>query len=98
MASNEHIAHELTMLYLYNRYGTVVGGNFTNGHGSIHTFQFPDAMSSELLDVRTDEVGFLGVRKVEKMPSSSVADEYFKAIVEEYRSVYERILEMLNNS
>lgn len=96
MVSKEQLAHELTMLYLYNRYGNLLGGSFSNGHGSINTFRFPDASSSDHIAVEKKvKIGFLGLRTPGMMPSDVVAGEYFKEVVEEYRCAYKQILELL---
>ena len=46
MISKEQIAHDLTIVYLNNRYGIDVGGHISvfdgDGHGDVSTEKFPD--------------------------------------------------------
>ena len=99
MASNEHIAHELTMLYLYNRYGAWVSGRFSNGNGSIDNVRFPSVIDTEEVtsNVKKGIKEFLGIGNVDERSSEEVARENFGEIIAEYRQAYKLFLEMLNN-
>lgn len=97
MASNEHIAHELTMLYLYNRYGAWVTGDFSRGHGSINNVRFPSVIGTEKAtsNVTKGIKEFLGIGNVDERSSEEVARENFGELVAEYRQAYNIFLELL---
>jgi hypothetical protein len=70
MISKEQIAHELTMMYLYNRYGVDVSGNFTvtsydenrvGGSGSVETNHIPSTKEPKNTKVGTGQKGFFGI-------------------------------------
>ena len=95
MVSNEQIAHELTMLYLYNRYGAWVTGDFSRGYGSINNVRFPSVIDPNNVSIRRGKKGFLGTVSKEEMSSDEVARENFEEIVAEYRQAYNIFLELL---
>lgn len=100
MVSKEQIAHDLTMLYLYNRYGTIIHGSSTLNGGSVNTVHFPKVTDPKFTWVRKRAKGFLGNIGLEnevKVQSGFAADENFEELVEEYRCTYERFLEALDN-
>ena len=67
MISKEQLAHDLTMVYLNNRYGIDVDGHFSSsdgdGSGSVDTTKFPSAFEIKYKKVGTGERGFLGFEK-----------------------------------
>ena len=110
MISKEQIAHELTMVYLSNRYGVDVKGDFivnssssdqnitgVIGSGSVETNHFPKTKDPKFIKVRTGEKGFLGFEKKEMVQSGFLVDDIFSDMVDDYYSAYIRFLKLLED-
>ena len=100
MISKEQIAHDLTIVYLNNRYGINVEGyisvNDGDGHGDITTKTFPDISEINYIKVGTGEKGFLGLEKKVKVEDGYKADSIIDDMIKEYYQVFSRILSRLN--
>ena len=100
MISREQIAHDLTIVYLNNRYGINVEGyisvNDGDGHGDITTKTFPDISEINYIKVGTGEKGFLGLEKKVKVEDGYKADSIIDDMIKEYYQVFSRILSRLN--
>lgn len=104
MISKEQIAHDLTMVYLCNRYGIDVRGSFcvsgmsgssVTGDGEVVTDHFPSVDEPKYVKVKTDEKGIFGIEKTEKVQNGYVVDDIFKAMVEEYHQAYSYFCKLL---
>ena len=100
MISKEQIAHDLTIVYLNNRYGINVEGyisvNDGDGHGDITTKTFPDISEVNYIKVGTGEKGFLGLEKKVKVEDGYKADSIIDDMIKEYYQVFSRILSRLD--
>lgn len=96
MINKEQIAHDLTMVYLNNRYGISVEGHFSvsdgDGFGNIDTQKFPHVSEIKYKKVGTGEKGFLGFEKKIKVEDGHEADDIIDELVREYYQTYNRIL------
>ena len=100
MISKEQIAHDLTIVYLNNRYGIDVGGYISvsdgDGCGDVSTEKFPDIFEINYKKVGTGERGFLGIEKKVEVEDGYKADSIIDDMIEEYYQVFSRILSRLN--
>ena len=91
MISKEQIAHDLTMVYLSNRYGVYVEGDFSvsDGHGSgnVRTMKFPHTSEIKYKKVGTGEKGFLGLEKKIKVEDGYHSDDIIDELISEYIGV-----------
>ena len=96
MINKEQIAHDLTMVYLSNRYGINVDGYFSvsdgDGSGNIDTEKFPCISEIKYKKVGTGEKGFLGLEKKLKIEDGYKADDIIDKLIDEYYQTYKRIL------
>lgn len=105
MISKEQIAHDLTMVYLNNRYGVDVTGDFNvssldsevSGYGSVETSRFPSANEPNIIKVGTGERGFLGIEKKKKVHRGYLVDDIFKGMIEDYYNAYSNFLKLLKD-
>ncbi len=101
MISKEQIAHELAMVYINNKYGINVRGEFYlndgNGTGTVETDHFPDMSKMSYSKVKTGEKGFLGTEKKKKIPSGHQVDPLFSEMVENYYGAYNKFLDLLSS-
>lgn len=100
MISREQIAHDLTIVYLNNRYGIRVEGDISvhhgDGSGNITTRKLPDVSQIKYIKVGTGEKGFLGIEKKVKVEDGYIADGIIDEMIKEYYQVYSRILNRLD--
>lgn len=110
MISREQIAHDLTIVYLNNKYGIDVTGdinifsnssedklNSVSGYGSVVTKHLPNLKETKFKKVGTGEIGFLGFEKKKKVPSGYVVDDIFNNMIDDYTLVYAHFLELLES-
>ena len=75
MISKEQIAHDLAIVYMKNRYGINVTGDFyisgASGSGTVKTESFPDASEPEYTKVKTGEKGLFGLERKHKVLSGN---------------------------
>ena len=99
MISKEQLAHDLTMVYLNNRYGVKVEGDISvsdgDGSGSVKTKKFPSAFEIKYKRVGTGERGFLGFEKTVRVEDGYEADDIIDELLKEYHQTYNRILSRL---
>lgn len=97
--SKEQIAHDLTMVYLSNRYGIDVSGSVSvsegEGCGSVTTEKFPLASEIKYTWVKTEEKGFLGFKKRVPVEDGYESDDTISNLIAEYYDTYSRILSQL---
>ena len=100
MISKEQLAHDLTMVYLNNRYGISVDGYFHvsdgDGSGNIDTKRFPSPFEINYDKVGTGERGFLGFEKKVRVKNGYTADGIIDRIIQEYHQIYNIILGRLD--
>lgn len=106
MISKEQIAHELTIIYLNNRYGIDVCGSFNflsydeakvNGSGSVETNHFPSANEPKNIKVGTGHKGFLGFEKRTTVQDGYLVDDIFIEMVDNYHNAYSKFLNLLGD-
>lgn len=101
MISKEQIAHDLTMVYMNNKYGINVSGLFSinggDGNGGVETEHFPDVSEISYSKVGTGEKGILGIEKKKIIPSGHKVDSLFSEMVENYFGAYNIFLELLSS-
>ena len=102
MISKEQIAHDLTIVYLRNRYGIDIGGSFHvssgDGSGDISTDHLPSTTQERYIKVKTGEKGLFGIEKKQKISDGLEIDTLFPEIVCEYKHAYNRFYELLSQS
>ena len=110
MITKEQIAHDLTMVYLNNKYGVHVEGNFGvtsnslgksnvgfSGLGSVDTTHLPNVDEPRYIKVGTGNKGLLGLEKKQKVQSGYLVDNIFANMIKDYYKAYVHFLEMLEN-
>ena len=95
MIPNEQIAHELTMIYLSNRYG--VENTWEQEDGYVYPFSkhFHDTNEPHYKRVGTGEKGFLGFEKTNRVQDGYKTDKLFAEILRNYKTAYQRFLTLL---
>lgn len=100
MTLKEQIAHELTMIYMNNRYGIDVTGAFSlydgRGDGDIKTVHLPHTSEGVYGKVEIGETSLFGKAKTEKGRVGDKVDELFSEMVTTYYTVYAKFLKLLN--
>lgn len=108
MIPKEQIAHDLTLVYLNNKYGVDVTGHFSvssssfddsidavDGSGNVNTVHLPDIEAVKYIKVGTGEKGFFGNEKKKKVQSGYLVDDIFSQMIEDYYKAYKRFFEMV---
>ena len=105
MVNNEQIAHDLAMVYLGNRHGAEVEGEFevstsgddVTGSGEVWTERLPEVDSTRKKRVGTGERHLLGLREKKKWIDTGEyeVDEHFQEMIKDYYAAYSRFLELL---
>ena len=104
MINKEQIAHDLTIIYLKNRYCVDVTGNFyisslvdgdISGSGSVTTEHLPRPDTPRYQSVKTGEKGFFGIEKKKQIQVGYMVDSLFNDMVVEYYQAFERFLRIL---
>lgn len=111
MISNEQIAHDLVMVYLNNKYGVDVIGDFdmysdsernVYGSGEVKTNRFSEpAEKLEMKKVPTGKKYFGLIKETKKVPTGDTLypmDDVFIKIIQDYRKAYSRFLSLLTDS
>lgn len=93
MISKEQIAHDLTLIYLKNRYGLDINGTIDSNvnkeiHGTLQTEHFPAVSEPRYVKVKTGEKNFWGIERKETIQSGNKVDPLFADIVENYDNAY----------
>ena len=107
MIGKEQIAHDLTMVYLCNRYGIDVrgslyvsgggGGSDVTGDGEVVTDHFPTVDEPKYVKVKTGEKGIFGIEKKQKIQDGYLVDDLFEDMVKEYHQAYLRFYKLLES-
>ncbi len=99
MLTNEKIAHDLTIIYLNNRYGVNITGSFSmsdgSGSGDILTEHLPATDEKKYIKIGTGEKGLFGIEKKRKIEDGYKIDGLFLEILKEYRLAYSHFLELI---
>lgn len=106
MISKEQIAHELTIIYLTNKYGIDVRGDINimtidrdvTGGGIIETVKMPDLDEIKIRKVKTSEKNIFGFAKSTNINDGYEVDTIFKNMVSDYTQAYQRVLIILTDS
>lgn len=102
MIPHEHVAHELAMAYIHNRYSAEVVGELSisnhddriSGTGRVWTTRLPGAGEVRTVRVPTGERRFFGL--IEKTTEVDVpVDELFRQMATDYRHAFGRLLHAL---
>lgn len=92
MISKEQIAHDLTIIYLENKYGVQVKGNVHihdgSGDGTFLTEHFPSVSEPAYIKVKTEEKGLFGINKTEKVRAGNKVDPLFVEMIQNYYQAY----------
>ena len=99
MISKEQIAHDLTIIYMKNRYGITVTGDLyiseNSGTGTIQTEHFPDVAEPEYTKIKTGEKGLFGLERKQKVQSGNKVDPLFAEMVKNYYDAYSHFYGLL---
>ena len=95
MISKEQIAHDLAVVYMKNRHGINVTGDFYSGSGTIQTEHFHDVSEPEYTKVKTGEKGLFGLERKQKVPSGNKVDPLFAEMIQNYYDAYFRFYQLL---
>ena len=102
MVSKEQIAHELTMIYMRNIYGTDITGFFSindgDGSGTISTEKFPSIDVPKYKKIGTGEKGLLGFEKKQKIQDGYAVDDLFAEMTETYLQTYSKFYQLICNN
>lgn len=102
--SKEQIAHDLAMVYVSNRHGAEVTGDFSvstsngdvTGWGSVETRRLPHTSKVRRIKVPTGEKTFMGLlEKKKSVDAGYEVDEVFDEMIADYYDAYSRFLELL---
>jgi len=103
MISVQQVAHDLTLVYLRNRFGAEVSGEFevdgsdgsVHGTGSVSTSRLPGFDEIAMKRVPTGEkwLGLFG--KTTEIPDGHAIDPVLEKLVDEYAAVYGKVLRLL---
>lgn len=101
MISKEQIAHDLTMVYMKNKYGIDIDGDFSingdYGSGSVRTNHFASASEPKYIKVGTGKKGLMGIERKEKVQSGKIVDNLFEGMVENYFEAYNHFYQILSS-
>ena len=108
MIGIEQVAHDLAMVYINNRYGAQVTGEFQvgstfdgdiSGSGEVHTERLPDVDSERMVSIGTGEKYFFGRFEKTRSVSSGeyLVDGVFREMINDYYDAYARLLELIEN-
>lgn len=108
MLSSDQIAHDLAMVYLVNRYGAEVSGDFdvetsygddreVSGSGSVETERLPNVGATRTTRVGTGERYFFKLfEKTKEVDTGEfLVDSVFVQMINDYREAHARFLELL---
>jgi len=103
MIPKEQIVHDLAIVYINNKYGIDVTGNFDvsisegNGSssGSIASEHLPDVKAPKIIKVNTGEKGIFGRDKKQKIQQGYLVDDIFAEMIRDYHVANMRFLELL---
>lgn len=99
MISKEQIAHDLTIIYLENKYGIHVTGDIyisgDSGNGTISTEHFPSVSEPDYIKVKTGEKGVFGLSKKQKVRAGNKIDPLFAEMVQNYYDAYTHFYRLL---
>ena len=91
----EKIAHDLTIVYLRNRYGIDVSGTIDDSGGWVESKHFPSTIEAQYVKVGTGEKGLFGREKKQKVQDGYLVDNILTDLVRDYKEAYERIYNLL---
>lgn len=107
MISKDQIAHDLTIVYLNNRYGIDVSGSFdvssnsqddsvssVYGSGNVTTDRFPDINGT--VTIGTGEKKWLIFEKTKQISAKDyLVDGTFRQMIQDYYTVFSQFRELL---
>lgn len=92
----EKVAHDLTIVYLRNRYGIDITGSISSDSGGyIETNHLPSTTVAQFVKVGTGEKGLFGREKKQKVQDGYLVDNILTDLVRDYKEAYERIYNLL---
>lgn len=100
MIFKEQIAHDLTIIYMKNRYGIDISDDLSitdgTGAGTIGTEHFPSTSEPKYIKVGTGEKGFFGMERKKKIESGLKVDDLFDEMVDNYFKAYSHFINLLS--
>ncbi len=103
--NDDQIAHDLAMVYVHNRHGAEVSGDFSvstasdnevTGSGTVATDRLPDVDELRMIEVGTGERQFFGLPEKKKLIEAGFkVDSIFEAMIEDYSSARSKFAELL---
>lgn len=98
MMTKEQIAHDLAMVYMYNRYGITVKGDVARGWGEIETKHFPSSTKFQYEEVELESRDIWGFNKTEKVEKGRKVDAIFQKMAADYQYAYQYFYDLIRNS
>lgn len=99
MIDKEQIAHDLTMVYMRNRYGIDVAGSFSfsenENHGQVSTEHLPSPEEADLVPVITKEKKFFKRKTIETIQKDYKIDSVIADMTKTYLDVYKKFYDRL---
>ncbi len=106
MIDKDQVAHDLAMVYINNRYGAEVSGEFSvetwddkvSGSGSVGTERLPNVNKMHMVRVGTGEKYFFGLRERTELVESGKGyevDDVFESMIKDYYEAFARFLALL---
>ena len=101
MPTKEQIAHDLAIVYIINRYGAEVTGDFSvddgEGSGRVDTERLPGVDQIRRVRVGTGERRVFGLLEKKVLVEDGYeVDSVFRQMISDYTSAYHRFLALLD--
>ncbi len=102
MIPKEKIAHDLTMIYMRNRYGVDISGFFSmndgDGSGEVSTDKLPPVEKLKYKKIGTGEKGLFGIEKKQKIQAGYEVDDLFAEMTETYLKAFSKFYQLICES
>jgi hypothetical protein len=103
MMDKRQIAHDLTIVYLNNRYGPEVRGSIAysedGGAGDVQTMRMPGPTERRTKKIGTGEMRLRGLlEKKVRVDDGLKIDGIFEEVLQDYIAVYQRFYELIDRS
>lgn len=100
MINKEQIAHDLTMVYLNNRYGINVSGTISgisgNVYGDVGTNKLPHVLENKYSKSKSGIKNIFSPKEKIPIEGEYISDDIIPKLINEYFDTYKRILETLD--
>lgn len=107
MISKDQIAHNLAIIYMQNRFGVDVNGDFDlssydnssiSGSGKVETIHLPSTNTTKSIKVGTGQKNLLGFEKKKLIQEGYLVDDIFAEMINEYYNAYNKFLNLLEKN